>query len=314
MKRREMFRTAVYTPVLWMIGMLSVACIEEENVSDDTKSQTAHLCAGTDSLWIGYERFDGMGEGGAGNTLFEENGRVFFIIDGACRYYAFDGTIQDNSFGALSDIRTGMLSSEEAAEISERLKMSQFDALKGKSYYDGTLDCGGSVLFNEDGAFSCDCGCPSFREPAAMSAAAEDIAKELAAQGAPLNGLLRTVTVPHVSECEGFISIYLPEEAAQTPPPGFDPSASAIPECSYSHDNATQSVLLDGDIAGALRDLRRVYREMLVDAEVSVWVNRIPMTVGDDTFDVYLRDYIPFEDANGILCPHDLSLLSLVTP
>ena len=315
MERRGMFRSVVYARGVWAFLILSVACNEaEDSVSDDAKSQTAQLCAGTDTLWIGYQRFDGMVEGGAGNTLFEENGGVFFFIDGACRYYAFDGTDGENDFGGLADIRTGVLSSEEAAGISERLKMEQFDALKGKSYYEGAWDCGGSVLFNAEGAFSCDCGCPSFDAPAEMSGTAEEIAKELTAMGEPLNGLLRTVTVPHISECNGFESTYLSEEVPQAPPQGFDPSASAIPECSYSHDSATQSVMLDGDIADELRELRRVYREMLVESEGSVWVNRIPMIVGEDTFDVYLRDYIPFEDADGILCPHDLSQLTIVEP
>ena len=315
MELRKIFRIALYAHWLWTFCIFSVACDEAENdVSDDTKFQTAPLCDGNDTLWIGYQRFDGIGEGGAGNTLFEENGRVFFLIDDTCRYYAYDGTVGGNSFGELADIRSGVLSSEEASEISERLRMDRFDALKGKSYYDGALDCGGAILFNADGVFSCDCGCPSFDQPAAMTAAAEEIVKELTAMGEPLDGLLRTVTVPHVSECEGFTSAYLPAELPQAPPSGFDPSASAIPECSYLHDNATQSVLLDGEVAAALRELRRVYREMLFESAGSIGVNRIPLQVGEDLYDVYLRDYIPSENENGILCPYDLSQLTMAVP
>jgi hypothetical protein len=278
------------------------------------KSQTSQLCSGTDAVWIGFQNFVGMGDGGAGNTLFEENGYIFFFIDGACRYYAFDGTDGERDFGGLADIRTGVLSQEEAGEIYKRMKMDRFDAHKGNYYYEDALDCGGSVLFNADDAFFCDCGCPSFDEPAEMTDAAEEIAKELNAMGEPSNGLLRAVSVPFSADCEGYQSFYLDEEVPQIPPSGFDPSASAISECSCSHDNATQSVLLDGDIAAALRNLRAVYREMLFESAGSVDVNRIPMQVGEDVYDVYLRDYIPFEGADGMLCPYDISRLTLVEP
>ncbi len=297
---------------LMTISFILSSCSEENVVTNNYDSEQFQYCSGTGDLWLGFQYYGGTYEGGAGNTLFEENGNIFFVIDDSCRYFAFDGTDGEKAFGGLADIRTGLLSQDEAADIAESIKLNRFIEHFGNDYLNDASDCSNAILYDKNGAFSCYCGCPSFSEPKDMTQSAKQIAQELVKKGKPLLGSLRVISLPHVNVCDGYWSVYLKEEVPQTPPNGFDPSASAIGECVNSHNNATQSVLIEGEIAASLRNLRKEYRETLYEKTVRPLTNRIPMQVGDSIFDVYLRDFISLEDQDGLLCPHNINELTAI--
>lgn len=157
----------------------------------------------------------------------------------------------------MADIRTGVLTKEEAADIANRLSEEKWKDMFGKQYNEPSLDCGGSTTFDNQGVFSCICGCPSFSAPARTDDTATKIVSELVVKGVPINGELRAVSRRYVENCDGWSDSILIEEVVQSPIDSYNLVEHAVPDCNSTPDTATQSSLLDGDTARDLRALRK---------------------------------------------------------
>ncbi len=274
----------------------------------DTGSGSS-ICTGGSDLFVGYQLFASWSYDSPGHSMFEQNGWRYFAIDRSCRFYVMDGTDGDpaNRYYGLADVYTGTLTDKEAMAVKESLSMDNWSDHYGTEYHSAKEDCGAAYFFDANGVFGCNCKCEEFEEPSKISDVGATIAEMLVDKGTPITGPLRVIAMPYDDDC---CFSHVDGEDPQRVPVGFDPAAIAIDPCTEVLDTASQSHLLDGNQAVDLRAIRKDYREDFLSRYEEVAFYRVPMdTSSRKVYDVFMRDYVPLEDGNGRINPHDLTRL-----
>lgn len=292
-------------------GCYQMAGDDEENDTSEEgePGSGSTVCTGGSDLWVGYQLFASWSYDAPGHSMFEENGWRYFVIDRSCRFYVMDGTDGDptNRYYGLADVYTGTITDKEANAVKESLSMDTWSDHYGTEYRSDEEDCGIAYFFDTQGTFGCKCNCREFQEPSRISDVGATIAEMLVDMGTPATGPLRVITMPYDDDC---CFSYVDGEDPQRVPVGFDPATIAIDPCTDDPDTASQSHLLDGNLAADLRSIRQDYREELLSDYEDVAFYRVPMdTSSREIYDVFMRDYIPLENDKGILNPHDTARL-----
>jgi hypothetical protein len=251
----------------------------------------ARICDGSDGLRLA------MVLGGGGQILNEierEIGFYYLYVLGNCQYFALPA----DSGQTWPDARTGMLDEATEEQLSLALGYGDLADVAGFWGTEGSAD--GSTLLVSDGTVTVACAWACEDGPAGAQALWAEMGwiDELWATGEPLTGPLRVSVI-------GWADSTIDELGAPWPLP-IDPWSIAI----SGDDLPTapgDAVLIDDEAQVAtLRELRRQYREDdLPDDVINALEAYGHLTFldegGQDLFQLWMRDALPIEDANGLI-------------
>lgn len=315
---KETHRKELYnTWISFGLSALLTACSVDSKEATNGQIEPSELCLGGSEVWIGYQNFVGMGNGGFGERMNEENGYEFFIIDGSCRFVALNPPSGWATKSGLWDVVEGKLSAEEAAKIANQLEIQTWGDFTGKYFSANVEDCGGAQLFSGDGAFGCVCGCPDFDGVASVFKSAGDTLTSLAQRGTPVGGLLRIMARPFKDQCPLHNTSMPDGDLIFDVPEGFNLPGISAQECATvgpGFSTGENSSLVEGEAAEAFRSVRRALRDRILDGGGGVYENRLAFSAEGKVYEVWLRDYVPYEDDEGLINPHHNEGFAYVNP
>jgi hypothetical protein len=261
--------------------------------ANDGRGNRAPLCDGVEHLrlWV----LIAPGNEVRGSLVRVENGYPFVAIDGTCSYWIGGGWTED----ALSrdrPIRTGKMTDADIAAVEQGVPLGDVATLGDCPPPPADLyDYSYRSVRTAGAEAACFTGAPTLTAGTRFEAAwttLETIAGRLWDAGTPLNGAL------HVSAVDGA-------SGASTPAytwPLASPLASFLLDSADWFKVGVGHIVVDPTVAGQLRALRDRY---LADrtAQPGLYVNWDGLEVTDQTTTgfVYMRDAIPYEDAQGLL-------------
>lgn len=265
---------------------------------DSTGSSTtgdegfARICDGTEELRLAMV----LGGGGqVANEIEREIGFYYLYVLGTCQYFALPA----DSGQLWPDAHTGTL--DEAAEeaLSLALDYGNLADVAGSWGTEGVSD--GSTLVVSDGTVSMACYAGCEDGPAGARALWAELGRidALWAEGEPLDGPVRVSVI-------GWADSTIDELGAPWPLP-IDPWSIAIDGNVDPAPQAGTSVLIDDDAqAATLRELRRQHRDgELPDDVINALEAYGHLTFldegSDDLFQLWMRDALPIEEANGLI-------------
>lgn len=247
----------------------------------------APLCDGQQHLrlWVLVET---GGQQAPGSRVRSENGSPVITIDGTCSYWVGGGWSED-ALRPDRPFHTGKLDNADVTAIEDALPLSNIAALAdcpgtpgGLSDYDTreirteatTVTCPGTVGARFDAAWS----------------TVQNIANRLWENGAPMDGAI------HVSAVGASAGAPRPTYAW----PIASPLSSFVLADADRNKIGVSLLVSDADSARQLRALRDQY---LADktAQPGLYGNGLNATDQIATAVVYMRDAIPYEDAQGLL-------------
>lgn len=263
-------------------------------VTNDVDVPREHLCDGVAHLrlWVLIAPAREV----RGSMVRVENGMPFVAVDGTCSYWIGGGWTND---ALMRDrpIRTGKMTDADIATIEESVSLGTVAPLRDCPPPPSNLfDYSIRVIRTAGGDAQCFTGAPSLTAGTRFEAAwmtFEMIGDRMWNDGAPLTGPL------HVSATDASAAV-----SAQPPYawPIDAPLASLILPGSDEMKIGVSHLVDDPTAAGQLRALRDRY---LADraAQPGLYVNWDGLKVTDQTSVsfVYMRDAMPYEDAQGLL-------------
>lgn len=249
---------------------------------------TPFLCMGSDggSLLV---QSGGSGQAEPGSQVVNENGAMFYVLDGACRYFA--------KGPEGGEARTGTLRPEEASSLEADLALGRWGNLSG-SYYSSECD-GDWVLYRYGGSrLSVSPICSGRDTAQPIEFIWQRIMRQVSnafEAGAPMDGDVRYVLVgneefPLGSDCLRNAPLW---------PLSSDPTSIALTWEQSSNLERGQGRVASGEDASRLRELMRLRRS----GEIGVLHTGEFIPVHDAMgvyFKLYVRDAVPLEDANGL--------------
>jgi hypothetical protein len=224
-----------------------------------------------------------------GSLVRVENGSPMLSVDGTCAYWIGGGWYED-PLSRDRPFRTGTLSAAEVSAIESGLPLDDLSPLGDcPPPPPGLFDVGTRSIRTATPTASCMTNGTRF-DPA--WATLEALARTLWDRGTPLDGAL------HVSAASGGGQARPPAYAwpLASPLSGFVLADADLTKIGVSH------LVDDPDAARSLRGLRDQYLSDR-DAQPGLYVNWDGLTATDasGTAFVYMRDAIPYEDAQGLL-------------
>jgi hypothetical protein len=215
-----------------------------------------------------------------------ENGAYYLFVDGQCNYWV------SNPSEVWDATRSGVLDVESAAELGKRLHFDAWPELHG-TWADptgGVFDAPVLVFDDAGSAVVCAELCNASDVPSAVKAmrdASPQVAQELWDAGTPIESPVRAIAV-------------VGEFAAQIPYVDW-PLARPISDFVRTDDHIGFGLgTLEDNVASvqALKELRASF--LRGDHGVFFW-NQLPIKSNGSYYSLYLRDTLPFEDAQGLV-------------
>jgi len=232
-----------------------------------------------------------------GQMVLWENGTEFLFIDSSCNYWAYYWTDEHLLW---SDIRHGRLTKEQLARVNRELIERDWDEIASTPAPPSQVSHpGGAFLWNGDKVGFCYKPCTSALEPLLQTTG--KITRELFASGAAPSDMaaMRWIVLDnpllvrdafHFEEWHGGA---LSEVAFLTEEPdGYPDDYAALRFGGHPFVPDTDVPLL--------RSLRNQYRNKTFDSFSSSY---LALTDEGRTYQVYARDVLPFEDAEGLVRP-----------
>jgi hypothetical protein len=232
-----------------------------------------------------------------GQMVLWENGTEFLFIDSSCNYWAYYWTDEHLLW---SDIRHGRLTKEQLARVNRELIERDWDEIASTPAPPSQVSHpGGAFLWNGDKVGFCYKPCTSALEPLLQTTG--KITRELFASGAAPSDMaaMRWIVLDnpllvrdafHFEEWHGGA---LSEVAFLTEEPdGYPDDYAALRFGGHPFVPDTDVPLL--------RSLRNQYRNKTFDSFSSSYLT---LTDEGRTYQVYARDVLPFEDAEGLVRP-----------
>jgi hypothetical protein len=214
-----------------------------------------------------------------------DNGAYYLFVDGQCNYWV------SNPSQVWEETRVGVIDVETAARLGESLHISIWSDLKG-TWSDprgGVYDA--PVLIFDDASRAVVCAklCDAPGVPAAvkeMRDAFPGIAHELWDRGTPIVSSIRAIAVAG--------------EPAPAVPFVEWPLARPITDFLRTGNIGFGEGTLEDNVTSvqALKDLRESF--VRGDHGAFVW-NILPVKSGGSYYQLFVRDALPFEDAQGIV-------------
>lgn len=252
----------------------------------------ARICDGSEGIRLA------MVLGGGGQVLNElqrEIGFYYLYVLGNCQYFALPA----DDWQSWPDTRTGMLDEATEEQLSIALDYGNLADIAGVWDTEGSAD--GSTLLVSNGAITVACSFGCEDGPAAAQALWAEMGwiDELWASGEPLAGPVRVSVI-------GWADSTIDELGAPWPLP-IDPWSIAYDGNVDLPLEAGDSVLIDDEAqAATLRELRRQYREDDLPEGVANALEAYGHLTfldegGQDLFQLWMRDSLPIEEANGLI-------------
>jgi len=255
------------------------------------------LCDGVPHLRLSVA-YVGGGQVVPGSGVRVENGYALFAVDGTCSYWLAGGWTDDALSGDLP-VRTGKLSDTDARVIEDALPLGDIAALGAGCSPSSIPDAQSRTLRTATGSVTCGQFATSTAAGMRLEAAwmtVQTIARTLWQSGTPMDGAL------HVSAVG---------PASLPPTPSSPPAYAwpiAVPLSSFvldSSDWSSSGVSRLVDDPGSARQLRTMRDQYLADrtAQPGLYSNWDGLIATDQSTMaiVYMRDAIPYEDAQGLL-------------
>lgn len=222
-------------------------------------------------------QWGGTGDAPAGSQITTQNGHDFLAIDAQCRYWVQRHPDQPT--------HTGTLSATEVEELSEALMLDQWSSLVGDHLLGGCHD-GAWGRFRFGALEATATGCPpSGPEHRIMELRSEVWAaiERLYPQGQPVEGPVRFLLYERDTSASAFAVWPLETPAAEL---------AVAPEDASS----ASGLLAEGTDAEALRTLAARARAGAFGDNLD---GSIPIEEEGRAYRLYVRDTVPFEDAQG---------------
>jgi hypothetical protein len=253
----------------------------------DAPAATAPLCDGSAHLTLRIFFAGQPARDVFGSAVRIENGFPSFAVNGQCQYFMSGGWMEDKQArdygwrqGIVSDELRGALEAKAGAEDLT----TAYDC-------NGPLaaDASPAIVANARSTVICPDGSQAMRE---TMAAIRQPARELWAEGHPLDGDLR-ITVREASGLEPPRRYRWPSGLALRD--YFEPDSSTLVFEPVGRSKKVAAV----DAA----PLRAIREEYLSDTRAGVLYTGegIPITDGEMSATLFMRDALPYEDERGIL-------------
>ena len=261
--------------------------------TNDSGTRPEPLCDGAQHLrlWVFIE----PGNEVRGSMVRVENGFPFIAIDGTCSYWIGGGWMND-AFSRDRPIRTGKMTEADVASVEQSVPLGDIATLGDcPPPPPGLYDYSFRFIRTATTYVSCFTSAPALTAGTRFEAGwmtLERIANTLWNDGTPVNGALHVSAVD--APGDGATPAYTWPIAA--------PLASFVLEGADGTKSGVSHLVSDPTAASQLRALRDQY---LADrtAQPSLYVSWDGLKVTDQTSIgfVYMRDAIPYEDAQGLL-------------
>jgi hypothetical protein len=246
------------------------------------------LCDGMPHLRVAAA-FVGGGTIARGSRVTIENGYRLFAVDGDCTYWIAAGWA-DETFSADRPIRTGKLSDADIRALEETLPLDDITSLENGCSQNSISDAPVRSIRAATGTAICGQGPAGARFEAAWTAV-QTVATGLANAGTPVDGPLHVSAVP----------IAVVGTAISYPWPTSLALADFILDGADADKVGVSRLVDDPDAASQLRVMRDEY---VLDAAVQPGLHPGGAPLATDqtvTVSVFMRDAIPYEDAQGLL-------------
>ena len=256
---------------------------DELGEAEETGEGTPLICDGSQDLRLAWA-MDGGGQ--VHTEMQRELGFAYLYVRGDCRYWVLPH--QGPPTIEVAETRTGVLDEDQAAELAEMLDYANFETLAEAEWPQAGGEDGPTV-FAHDGEHMIACADTCVGAPAGvetMTTAGSEYFLELWEAGEPLVGapmriqarFLGGLPVDSVPVWEGGVDL----SAVDTSPDDL-----LVP--------GTSVLVEDSELTSQLRAFRAQHPE---DS-----ANFAPIVVNDQggAYEVFVRDAIPLEDAQGLI-------------
>lgn len=262
----------------WLVLLLVIGCDTDEPKPLKPLCDPANPTAGRVAVENQATRVE------PGHVVLFDNG-LYLFVDGQCHYWV------SNPNDVWQETRTGVLDAETATRLGDRLRFNAWDDLNGvwSNSNGGVPDSGDFIFDDTEHAVICRDLCDSPDVPAAvktMRDAFSVVAGELWDRGSAVVSNVRAIAV------------------TSEPSPGRPvvewPLTRPITDFVVAAPPGYGQGILETDVASvqALKELRASF--LRGDHGAFYW-NALPVMSNGSYYLVYLRDTLPFEDANGLV-------------
>jgi hypothetical protein len=252
------------------------------------------ICDGTPALKLRlYVEPENMREL-RGSIVRVENGFPSFMLDGACNYW-MSGDWNDSAEPLARDLgwRTGHVDADLQRQLEQTLPLEHLDELADCQSTVGLFDASALTISSATSHATCVRGGPRFERAWSL---VEARGADLWSQGAPLDGGIRVEAVAFSS---GDSSQAYPWPASQ-PLGALMLPDDVAPQDDKQFTSGVSTLISDPATAAQLRQLRDQY---IADrhATPGFFFDGQKMDDHGTQATVYMRDQLPYEDAQGLL-------------
>jgi hypothetical protein len=230
-----------------------------------------------------------------GSAVRVENGLYSFAVDGSCQYLV-SGSWRDDITSLDQGWRVGQVDDALRAELDRSMGTADLSSLSDCISMGGQFDFSAQTIRNQRSKAHC-LGTPGPRFSAAW-AVVFDRGADLWARGKPLPGGIRVEVIDVWGEAPGG-----PVSQAYPWPAGLSLEAYIVDPMLAALNPPGLSKLIPAGEAQQFRSLRDQFiADVLASPNpLGSYGNGQKMTDGQRTALVYMRDELPYEDANGLL-------------
>ena len=263
----------------------------------------AVLCDGQPGITF-YARLRPGGLGNIGRALMSEHGSSFFIVDGSCHYFA--------QFGQLARVVSGALTPQDVQVLRQSFQLERFQELTG-DYGSSAADAGSFEYALGRGGFTTPCapfgeygGCIGRgstvprEEVAALAPAFYDTLLHYSEIGAPYDGAVRYLLMPHDGSTNDPRLWGNPASW-----PLGEAGAIAWERVRAASYGPVMSDSATGTDADALRDLWQRFLDYEVSGRYpnapAAQSDYLPIRQGGVHYRLFIRDSLPYEDPRGLI-------------
>jgi hypothetical protein len=245
------------------------------------------LCDGVAHLRFAAA-YVGGGQVAPGSKVRSENGYNLFAVDGNCTYWIAPGWVEQ-PFDHDLPVRTGKLSDADIQLLEASLPTDDTGALTSSCWSGLALDAPGRSIRAATG--TADCGQLPFDEFNAAWTAVTTVATRVANEGTPVDGPLH-VSAVRAGYASTVVSYPWPTSLTLD---AFILAAGDVNKVGVSR-------LVDDPVAAS--QLRTMRAQYVIDATAQPGLHPGDAPLATDqgvTVSVFMRDAIPYEDAQGLL-------------